>query len=177
MQQIKINPDITESDLGLKVYKALMQGACNTLDMGLYVSSMKLLLSAVDTMAFLETGNNRGNEFKQWLNKYVNLSATGVTVDELWEHRNALLHMTALDSDKVREGWVVRLIPYKEPATPPSNSLKNSKFYSIDKVYCAIANGLDKFIKDVELNKDLKELFESNWSKIVYDEPSIVVKA
>ena len=174
MKQIKLNPGITESDLGVKIYKALMQGACITLEMGLYVSSMKLLLSTVDTMAFLITGNNRKCDFINWLNKYTDLPATGVTADELWEHRNALLHMTTLDSDKVKKGAVVRLIPYKDPATPPINLLKNSKFYSIDKVYCAIAKGLDKFIKDVESDKNLKEAFESNWQKIVYDEPTAI---
>lgn len=101
MQQIEINQDIFESDLGLRMYKAFMQGAFITFKSGLYVSSLKLLLSAVDTMAFLVTGNNSSKDFKEWLNKYVDLSIVGINADELWEHRNALLHMTTLDSRKV----------------------------------------------------------------------------
>lgn len=174
---MEINPDIIESDLGLKMYKALMQGAFITFENGLYVSSMKLLLSAVDTMAFLVTGNNRRDDFINWLNKYVGLSETGVTADELWEHRNALLHMTTLDSDKVKQGKIVRLIPYKEPANQPSKPLPNSKYYSINKLWFAIASGLDKFVKDIECNQGLRMIFESNWKKIVYDEPIILVKS
>jgi len=177
MQQIEINQDIFESDLGLRMYKAFMQGAFITFKSGLYVSSLKLLLSVVDTMAFLVTGNNRSKDFKYWLNKYVDLCTTGVTTDELWEHRNALLHMTTLDSDIVKKGKISLLIPYKEPAKPPCGSLHNSKHYSIDKLWLALGEGFDEFIKDIESNKKLKGAIESNWKKIVYDEPTVLVKS
>ena len=153
-----------------------MQGAFITFENGLFVSSMKLLLSAVDTMAFLVNGNNRSKDFKAWLDKYVDLSPAEVTSDELWEHRNALLHTTTLDSDKVKGGKILRLIPYKEPVPPIKTSLKGSKFYSIDKVWIAIAKGIDNFVKDIESNEKLAKSVESNWKKIVYNEPTISVK-
>lgn len=177
MKQIEINQDIFESDLGLRIYKAFMQGAFITFKSGLYVSSLKLLLSAVDTMAFLVTGNNSSKDFKEWLNKYVDLSIVGISADELWEHRNALLHMTTLDSRKVGQGKIVRLFPYKEPAEPPRDPPNNSKFYSIDKLWLALAEGFDKFIKDIESNGELERAIESNWKKIVYDEPTVLVKS
>lgn len=177
MKKIEINRDIFESDVGIRIYKAFMQGAFITFENGLYVSSLKLLLSAVDTMAFLVTGNNSGEDFKKWLKKYVDLSAVGITADELWEHRNALLHMTTLDSRKINQRKIVRLIPYKEPAEPPHDSLNNSKFYSIDKLWRGLAEGFDKFIKDIESNEELKRSNESNWKKIVFDEPTILIKS
>jgi hypothetical protein len=177
VKQIEINQDIFGSDLGLQIYKAFMQGAFITFKSGLYVSSIKLLLSAVDTMAFLVTGNNSSKDFKEWLNKYVDLSIVGINADELWEHRNALLHMTTLDSRKVGQGKIVRLIPYKEPTESPRDTLNNSKFYSIDKLWLVLAGGFDKFIKDIESNEKLKRVTESNWKKIVYDEPKVLVKS
>jgi hypothetical protein len=177
VQQIEINQDIFESDLGLRIFKALMQGAVFTFNSGLYVSSLKLLLSAVDTMSFLATGNNCSEDFKEWINNYVDLSVVGVTADELWEHRNALLHMTTLDSRKVKQGRILRLIPYKYPAQPPIDSPKNTKFYSIEKLWLALAEGFDRFVKHIESNDELKRVIELNFDKIVYDEPTILVKS
>lgn len=137
---------------------------------------MKLLLSAVDTMAFLAKGQAGSKYFKTWLDTYVDLSPAGVTSDELWEHRNALLHMTTLDSRKVKGGKILRLTPYKEPVPPIKTLLKGSKFYSIDKVWIAIGKGIDNFVKDIESNEKLAKSVESNWKKIVYDEPTISVK-
>src|SRR5690606_26156341 len=63
-----------------------------------YVTAMKILLVNIDTMAYLQYRENKGTHFKQWLKDYVDLSDVGVTEDELWEHRNALLHMSTLHS-------------------------------------------------------------------------------
>ena len=177
MQKIEINQDILESYLGLRIYKAFIQGAFITFKSGLYISSLKLLLSAVDTMAFLVTGNNDSKDFKEWLNKYVDLSTVGINADELWEHKNALLHRTTLNSLKVGKDKIVRLFPSKESIESPRAPLNNSKIYSIDKLWLALTEGFDKFIKDIESNKELKRVIESNWKKIVYDEPTILVKS
>jgi hypothetical protein len=76
-----------------------------------YVSCSKLLMSAVDTFAFLEFGDVRDN-FKNWLTKYCDLSLVKVTPDELWEYRNSILHMTNSRSRKVLQNDVQRLAFY-----------------------------------------------------------------
>ena len=76
-----------------------------------YISSMKLLFSAIDTIGFLEYGPNGGNCFTRWLDDYCDLGLLGVTSAELWELRNSLIHMTNLDSRKVHSGKTVRLLP------------------------------------------------------------------
>lgn len=76
-----------------------------------YVSATKLLVVAVDSVSHIEYGDIPGS-FSQWLNKYSNLSKIGITAEELWEHRNSLLHMSNLDSRKVRSGSVRRLVAY-----------------------------------------------------------------
>lgn len=67
----------------------------------LYVSSMKLLLSAIDSLAYFEFGNINENVFIKWINTYADLRIIAITAEELWELRNGLLHMTNLSSKKV----------------------------------------------------------------------------
>ena len=75
-----------------------------------YVSSLKLLLSMVDTLAFIEYGPTR-DCFVRWLDEYCDLSKLEVNAEELWELRNSLLHMTNLESRKVQSRSVSRLMP------------------------------------------------------------------
>lgn len=76
-----------------------------------YVSSLKLVFSAIDTLGFVEYGPNGGNCFTRWLDDYCELGSVGVTSGELWELRNSLIHMTNLDSRKVHSGRTHRLLP------------------------------------------------------------------
>lgn len=78
---------------------------------GLYISCAKLLLSCIDSIGFVEFGNE-GNVFVKWLNTYSDLSAHRVTAEEVWELRNGLLHMTNLDSNKVLQGKHSRIMLY-----------------------------------------------------------------
>lgn len=75
---------------------------------GLYVSSMKLLVSCIDSIAYIEHGDVPG-AFIKWLDNYADLSPLGITAEELWELRNSLLHMTNLNSRKVRKEKVRRI--------------------------------------------------------------------
>ena len=75
-----------------------------------YISAMKLLFSAIDTFGFIEYGPRR-NCFVLWLEEYSDLLLINVTSHEMWELRNSLLHMTNLDSRRVRNKAVERLLP------------------------------------------------------------------
>ncbi len=77
-----------------------------------YVSSNKLLLVAIDSIGFIEYGDIKENTFIKWLNTYADLKNLNITPEELWEQRNSLLHMSNLDSRKVKKGNVRRLITY-----------------------------------------------------------------
>lgn len=72
----------------------------------LYVSSMKLLLSCIDSISYIEFGNTRTPAFITWLKTYADLTPLGVTPDEVWELRNGLLHMTNLYSRRIRSQHV-----------------------------------------------------------------------
>lgn len=76
-----------------------------------YVSSMKLLLSALDSLAYIEYGDANGKQsiFERWLTTYADLSHLGITPQELWELRNGLLHMTNLNSRLISKNKVRRI--------------------------------------------------------------------
>ena len=76
-----------------------------------YVSCMKLVFSAINTFGFIEYGPDGGNCFTKWLDEYCDLGPVGATSSELWELRNSLIHMTNLESRRVRSGETHRLLP------------------------------------------------------------------
>jgi len=79
-----------------------------TFNAGLYVSAMKLLVSCIDSLAYIEYGDDRG-AFVKWMGEYCELAPLGITAAELWELRNGLLHMTNINSSKVRKNQVRRI--------------------------------------------------------------------
>lgn len=81
-----------------------------TFNAGLYVSAMKLLVSCIDSVAYIEYGNVRSPPpFISWLDAYAELTPLGITAAELWELRNGILHMTNINSDRVRNNKVRRI--------------------------------------------------------------------
>lgn len=81
-----------------------------TFNAGLYVSAMKLLVSCIDSLAYIEYGNDRKSvPFIKWLDTYSELTSLGITATELWELRNGILHMTNIYSAKVRDNKVRRI--------------------------------------------------------------------
>lgn len=78
---------------------------------GHYVSCAKLLMSFINTVAFIDLGDVPRN-FVRWLELYAVLTPIGVTAEELWEFRNGLLHMTNLSSRSVVRGTTAPLIMY-----------------------------------------------------------------
>ena len=76
-----------------------------------YVSCLKLVFSTIDTFGYVEYGPDVRDGFVRWLDDYCDLRKLGVTPEELWQLRNSLIHMTNLDSRKVRSGKTHRLLP------------------------------------------------------------------
>lgn len=81
-----------------------------TFNAGLYVSAMKLLVSCIDSLAYIEYGNVRNPPpFMRWLDTYANLAPLGITSEELWELRNGILHMTNINSAAVSKNKIRRI--------------------------------------------------------------------
>lgn len=142
---------------------------------GFYVSCCKLLLSFIDTVAFLAYGDKK-SIFIKWLDQYSDLKTIGFTSSELWELRNSLLHMTNLDSRKVITGKVKRLMFYV--GTLPDDIPRESgelKYFNLKDLIDHIPSALEKWTKHLNSNpKDLVALIE-RYDLIVSDDRKFII--
>ncbi len=138
-----------------------------------YTSCLKLLVSFIDTMAFVENGDSSSAFFKKWVSTYVDLAPIGISPDELWEHRNALLHMSTYDSRKVLSGAITRLVPYVGSSEPSINE-NTAKYYSLYSLIMAVMQGLGKYILIMENNNAMRQRFCDNYEKTISDSHFII---
>lgn len=94
----------------------------------------------------------------------------GITAEELWEHRNSLLHMTNLDARKVVAGRVRRLVFYV--GNLPSGSPKEdteAKWYSFQDLIQAIVKGCGCFLERLSASPELMNAFIQRYDLVVSD--------
>jgi hypothetical protein len=113
-----------------------------------YVSAMKLIVSLIDTVAYLDLGDVTGN-YLTWLSKYAVLAPVGVTPLELWEFRNAILHMTNPLSRKVLSGNASPLGFYIDSTSKAVRIDQESatKVFSFEALYDAIVEAVSIWTK------------------------------
>jgi hypothetical protein len=136
---------------------------------GLYVSAMKLLMICVDTLSFLEFGDTTGN-FAKWVDTYMGLSVMEIAPEELWEFRNSILHMTNLDSRKVKANKVRRLMFYV--AGEKANYLDISdegKYFRFKDMIDAIAGGITKWADSYNTDRTKFETLFDRYDRIISD--------
>jgi len=134
-----------------------------------YISAAKLLMSAVDTLAFLAFGDVPRN-FQKWLETFADLSGLNATADELWELRNSLLHMTNSDSRRVSAGTVRRLtfyVGYLQPGDPTEDG--ESKFFSLWDFLQIVAQGVARFIESLNSDRSKFPVFVERYDSILSD--------
>jgi hypothetical protein len=101
-------------------------------------------MNFIDSIGFIEFGDPGDNTFVKWLNTYANLTGLGVTAEELWEHRNSLLHMSNLDSRKVIAGRVRRLAWLVGVGAPSSMDTPEYKFYILFELIKVLADACSR---------------------------------
>jgi hypothetical protein len=120
----------------------------------LYVSCAKLLMSCIDTLAFVEFGDVSGN-FSKWLDAYVDLAPHGISSEELWEFRNSVVHMTNLASRKVVSGKVSPIMPYAGgPATLPAITEGVPKPFNLYGLIVSIGDGIGRWAESYNQDRD-----------------------
>jgi hypothetical protein len=135
----------------------------------LYVSCSKLLMSCVDTLAFVEYGDDPGN-FTKWVDTYVDLALNGISADELWEFRNSILHMTNLASRKVVAGKVSPIMPYVgAPETMPSIAPNVPKPFNLSELIKSIGNGIGKWGEAYNTDRDKMLKFIERYDTTISD--------
>lgn len=135
----------------------------------LYVSCAKLLMSCIDTLAFVEYGNKSGN-FSKWLDTYADLFSCGITQDELWEFRNSVLHMTNLASKKVIAGTVSPIMPYVGgPDTMPQIRPELPKPFNLYKLITVMGSAIGKWGETYNSDPDKMLTFIERYDTTISD--------
>ena len=134
-----------------------------------YVSCLKLVFSTIDTLGFIEYGPDGRNCFASWLDAYCDLGAVGVTSGELWELRNSLIHMTNLDSRKVRSGSTDRLLPrFTDPNREVAPFLDGMKVFHVARFMTAVLpRGIEKWLQSYNQDRGKFAEFVERYDTIV----------
>jgi hypothetical protein len=134
-----------------------------------FVSCAKLLVSFIDTIAFIDTGDDKGN-FIPWLDTYADLAPLGITSKELWEFRNGLLHMSNLRSRAVVSGKVVPLILSVGRSTKPLPAYRNGeKRFNLKDLIDTTADAVSRWIDMYNHNPERFPDFVSRYDLTVSD--------
>jgi hypothetical protein len=135
-----------------------------------YVSAAKLLMTFIDSLGYLEYGDGEQIPFIKWLSNYVDLATIGVSAEELWEHRNSLLHMSNLDSRKVVAGKTRRLMFYVGtlPTGVPSETV-DARYYSLQNLVYAIIKGCERWLASYNEDRSKIASFVRRYDLIVSD--------
>lgn len=136
---------------------------------GLYVSSIKLLVICLDTVSFLEFGDVHGN-FIKWIDTYMDIKKMEVSSEELREFRNSVLHMTNLDSRKVKVNKVRRLLFYvSNKHAEHRNESDEGKYFNFKDLMYSIAEGISKWGDSYNIDRDkFKDLYD-RYDRIISD--------
>ena len=141
-----------------------------------YVSAEKLLMTFVDSIGYVEHGDTTNNPFIKWLATYADLTPIGVSPEELWEHRNSLLHMSNLESRKVLAGTVKRLMFYVGilPSSMPTETA-DAKYYSLQKLILAIVNACGRWFESYNTDRSKIDSFVKRYDLIVSDNRMLLI--
>ena len=136
---------------------------------GHYVSATKLLVVAMDSVAHIEYGDVPGS-FAKWLNTYAHLDSLEITAEELWEQRNSLLHMSNLDSRKVRAGKVRSLVTYVGDL-PPDVQLDQSVtgYYDLRRLILEFGYACERWIRTYDEDRSKIDCFIERYDLIASD--------
>lgn len=136
---------------------------------GFYVSAIKLILSAIDTISFLEYGDVNGN-FKLWLEEFCHLQKIGVDSTELWEFRNSILHMTNSSSRKVIKQEVKALAFYvHEVDKIELNKNAEYKYFNLKTLIDEIAVAMEKWGEEFNTKSEKMVKFIERYDLIISD--------
>lgn len=132
-----------------------------------YVSSIKLLMICIDTISYLEFGDEK-RSFQNWLKNFADLNSISISEDELWEFRNSVLHMTNLDSRLVLKGKIKRLMFYVGSGNHTKET-DEAKYFNFKELIECIGQGIKNWGISYDLNKEKFQDFVDRYDRIISD--------
>ncbi len=144
---------------------------------GFYISATKLIMCFIDTMAYIEYGDGGHANFRNWLDAYVDLTKVNVSSEEIWEHRNSLVHLSTLSSRKVAAGKVRRLVAYvgNLPKDSPSEDAE-AKWFSLWYLLEALAVGIGEYAQALDSDRSKISHFAERYDHILSDKRMMYFK-
>lgn len=140
-----------------------------TFNSRLYVSAMKLLVCCIDSIAYIEYGNDRKRvPFIDWLKTYADLAPLGITEEELWEMRNGLLHMTNINSTKVRNNKV-RRISFRIGSLSEPEQQTEVFYFEFRALIQAFAEAQSKWIQTYNVDREKFSAFIERYDETISD--------
>ncbi len=137
-----------------------------------YVSCTKLLVSFIDTISYLEYGDEKGS-FIKWLSSFADIDGLGITPEQLWEYRNSILHMTNLDSRKTLVGKEnrIRFVVAKSGIRqlPEGVSDDGCILFNLLDLIVALARGIERWVESMNANPEKYEIFFKRYDRILSD--------
>jgi len=114
---------------------------------GHYVSAMKLILSFLDTLSYVEFGDVSGS-CEKWIATYLDLEKVGVTASQIWQLRNGLLHMTNPHSRCVLSGKETPLCfyVYSDSRAVIKERDGSASMFSFEALYYEIMDGVGRWV-------------------------------
>ncbi|WP_205970932.1 hypothetical protein [Paraburkholderia sp. Tr-20389] len=138
-----------------------------------FISCLKLLMSFLDTIAYVEFGDRPPREtpvFIDWLRTFSGPTTAGATSEELWEFRNSLLHMSNLESRKVSAGKVARLTPYVGVQAYPPSDDPMVKYINTYGLIEAVAAAITRWVTSYNDQPEKMRTFVQRYDRVVSDD-------
>ncbi|MEX3843190.1 hypothetical protein [Paraburkholderia sp. BR10882] len=143
-----------------------------------FISCLKLLMSFLDTIAYVEFGDRAPREtpvFIDWLRTFADPDPVGATPEELWEFRNSLLHMSNLESRKVAAGKVARLTPYVGAQDHPPSTDPMVKYINVNRLIEAVAAAIQRWIVSYNDHPEKMRTFVQRYDRVVSDDRQAII--
>lgn len=150
------------------IYDGIRKGIDACLAAECHRSALVLIYSAIDTMAYLSMGPGRQkvekNDFIQWSERYLDIAGeTVVTGLEWYSARCAILHNFGIESDLTRSKQS-RKLGHADRCSPPIRFQQTVSselvMVSIEALYDALRDGMNRFIIDMLANNGSRQLLE-----------------
>jgi len=157
-------------DIGTLLHNDHYVAVKNLFNEKYYLSSMKLMVSFIDTLGYLDSGDIKGNVFVLWLNNYSSISVElGVTPEELWEFRNSILHMTNLDSRKVKLGKIKRISFMVAPKGVPAKQDHDTTYFNFTDLIFVVLEAIAKWLNTYVVDPKKLVSFVRRYDRVISD--------
>jgi len=161
------------------IYGGLKKGIQVAVENNCYASAAILILSGIDSMAFLNMPPSqkdvKGSDFIEWAERYIKFPCSEkLTGSDLYGARCAMLHTYGVVSKMSREGKC-RMVGYTSESIPeirynPAID-KNFVLVSIPALAESFYKGIDQFLIDLFSNKDKAIVAEERLKWLIQEMP------